>query len=164
MVLRSPASSRRSAPETRVCRIAVYARISDDAKKIKTGVGGRNVGEQVADSLAYAGRVFGLADAAGMAREAGHLAGRGKTARWIPDPGGAEASVVIFRENDRSAYKREPTVAIDPVSGERYDTFRVLRPVWAAMMRAVRHGEISAVVGLDPVSYTHLTLPTNREV
>jgi hypothetical protein len=55
----------------------VYARISDDAKKIKNGVGGRNVGEQVGDSLAYAGRVFGLVGLADLACEAGHLAGKG---------------------------------------------------------------------------------------
>lgn len=140
---------RRVLNAARTLRIAIYARISDDAKKIRNGAGGRNVGEQVADSLAYVGRVFGLVDVATLACEAGHLVGRGKTARWVPDPGAAEALVVIFRENDRSAYKREATVAMDPVTEERYETFRVLRPVWAAMMRAARNGEVSAVVGLD---------------
>ena len=141
--------TRRVAQKVSTARIAVYARISDDAKKIKNGAGGRNVGEQVGDSLAYAGRVFGLVGLADLACEAGHLAGKGKAARWVPDPAAADAPVVIFRENDRSAYKRQPTVAMDPVTEERYETFRVLRPVWAAMMRAARNGEVSAVVGLD---------------
>jgi DNA invertase Pin-like site-specific DNA recombinase len=114
-------------------RIAIYARISDDTKRIKAGLGGRNVNEQVMDALAYVARTFGLSPA--HAREA-------------TSPDAATASIVVYRENDRSAYKRVPVVIVDHY-GDRVETERVVRPVWAALMRAVRAGEFTDVVGLD---------------
>ena len=40
------------------------------------------------------------------------------------------------------------------------DVLRVLSDI----LQAVVNGDLAALVLLDPVSYTHLTLPTNREV
>ena len=69
---------------------AVYARISDDARKIRAGIGGRNVGEQVTDSLRYINRTWGIDPA--LAIDYGM-------------PGWESAPVVVFRENDRSEFK-----------------------------------------------------------
>ena len=48
---------------------------------------------------------------------------------------------------------------------ERYDAIPgLLRQLGAAMLENPRDGETALLLGHTPVSYTHLTLPTNREV
>ncbi len=126
-------------------RVVIYARISDDKALIKAGMAGRNVGEQVDDAITYAARVLCIDPS--TAAEAGTLTGRGKAARWVANPAAAEALMIVYRENDRSAYKRQTVHAV--INGVEQDAERVVRPVWDAMMTDVRTGRVRAVIGLD---------------
>ena len=62
--------------------------------------------------------------------------------------GGVLASKLLFEENDTSAYKKR-RVTIRDEYGEERVAYRVLRPVWAEAMRALRAGRINALMVYD---------------
>jgi len=56
--------------------------------------------------------------------------------------------MIDYTENDTSAYKRRKVTITDEY-GDRRQAWRVMRPRWAEMMRAIRAGEIQAVIVYD---------------
>lgn len=62
--------------------------------------------------------------------------------------GGALAPELLFEENDTSAFKKR-RVTIRDEYGEERVAYRVLRPVWAEAMRALRAGKINALMVYD---------------
>lgn len=57
-------------------------------------------------------------------------------------------SPYMWVENDTSAYKKR-LVTITDHYGEKRDAWRVVRPMWAEALRALRNGEISALMVYD---------------
>lgn len=62
--------------------------------------------------------------------------------------GGTLAPELLFEENDTSAFKKRK-VSIRDEYGEERVAYRVLRPVWAEAMRALRAGRINALMVYD---------------
>lgn len=66
----------------------------------------------------------------------------------IAKQGGVFREELLFEENDTSAFKKRK-VTIRDEYGEERDAYRVLRPVWAEAMRALRSGKINALMVYD---------------
>lgn len=62
--------------------------------------------------------------------------------------GGVFSEELLFEENDTSAFKKRKVKIRDEYGEERY-VWRVIRPVWAEAMRALRSGKINALMVYD---------------
>jgi len=119
--------AQRAASEPRSARFALYLRLS-----VADGEDGDSAGidRQRDDTLA-------------LARRRG--ADGGSVVRLHTDVDADTADVVVYVEDGESTFKRRKVTITDHY-GERRTAWRVVRPVWAAMMRDLRAGKIGSAI------------------